>query len=167
MAQQFLLQTKYTQNYKTFKDDLYEYLIDSVDTKFGQGRFNNQLYGYLKNVAAQNHDQPLNEFLLVRTCSQMMNFLVVESSQRPQHFVFMDLITNLGTTATIGLLLKIVLVCKKVKPYLEKRFAILFGHYESHSCSGVNWLVTCLENLNIAWSTHFGSIDFSFVKLVL
>jgi hypothetical protein len=72
----------------------------------------------------------------------------------------MDLITNIGPSATIRLLLKIVLVCKKVKPYLEKRFAILFNHYESYSQSGVQWLVKCMENLNIAWSSYFGILKF-------
>ena len=108
----------------------------------------------------------MSDFLLARTCNKVMNFLVIESPKQPNHLVFMDLINNLGSTKTIGLLLKVLLICKKVKPYLERRFAILFNHYESQRRSAVQWLVYCLEKVNLAWSTHFGRVDFSFVTVL-
>jgi hypothetical protein len=147
---------------KMFKKDLFEYLTSGNDTHFGGGRFQSQLYQFIHKLPQEG--QTLNEFQLVRTCSQILNFMVVESPQNLNHFTFMDLLSNMGTTRTVGLLLKLVLVCKKVKPYLEKRFAILFRHYENHTRNSVGWLVNCLENLNVAWSAHFGSTDFSFVS---
>lgn len=164
IAQRFLIHANQAKSYKVFKDDFYDYLTTSVDTKFGRCRFNNQLHTYLAKILTQSNSQKFSDFLFVRTCSQVLNFLVIESAQNPNHYVFMDLITNIGATGTMGLLLKIVLVCKKVKPYLEKRFSILFNHYESHSRSNVQWLINCLENLNVAWSAHFGTTDFSYVN---
>jgi hypothetical protein len=64
----------------------------------------------------------------------------------------------------MGLLLKIVLICRKVKPYLERKFAILFNHYETSTTSTVSWLVGTLEQLNIAFSLNFGNMDLSFFK---
>ncbi|BAZ87691.1 hypothetical protein NIES806_39220 [Dolichospermum compactum NIES-806] len=64
----------------------------------------------------------------------------------------------------MGLLLKIVLICGKVKPYLERKFAILFNHYESYTTHTVGWLVGTLEQLNIAFSINFRGIDLSFFK---
>jgi hypothetical protein len=87
--------------------------------------------------------------------------LVLESSSHPEHFVFVDLINNLGPLFTTGLLMKVVLLCRKVKPYLEKRFSILFSHYESASQNSVEWLVKMFENLNIALSMTFGKTDLS------
>jgi len=78
--------------------------------------------------------------------------------------VFIDLISNLGPTQTTGLLLKIVLICHKVKAYLEKRLAILFAHYEFSTRTGVMWLVKALENVNLALSTNFGKVDVSFLR---
>jgi hypothetical protein len=75
-----------------------------------------------------------------------------------------DLITNMGVTRTVGLLLKVVLLCNKVKPYLEKRFSILFNHYESFAKDGVPWLVKSLESLQVALSVHFGKVDVSCFK---
>lgn len=167
VAQSFLTHSSHTHSFKAFKDDLYEYLIASVDPAYGKRHFNDRLYNHLKNTLPQSDCQRPSEFLIVRTCSQLLNFLVVESPQRPRHFVFVDLITNLGATLTTGLLLKIVLLCRKVKPYLEKRFSILFNHYETANRDGVPWLVKSLENLNIALSIHFGSADLSCLNQIM
>ena len=165
LAGRFTANASTTASYRSFKDDLYEYLISSVtDDRYGKSQFNEKLYKQLQNTFPHNDAHKFNEFLMIRTCSQLLNFLVVESSGRPNHFVFIDLISNLGPTQTTGLLLKIVLICHKVKPYLEKRLAILFGHYEFISRDGVVWLVKALENLNLALSTNFGNIDVSFVR---
>ncbi len=167
IAQSFLTHTTQTSSYKEFKEDLYEYLTASIDPAFGKRQFNDRLYTHLKSTLPHSESQRPSEFLIVRTCSQLLNFLVVESPQRPNHFTFVDLITNLGATLTTGLLLKIVLLCRKVKPYLEKRFSILFNHYESSTRDGVPWLVTSLENLNIAFSVHFGSADLSCLNQIM
>ncbi|MEO6863500.1 MAG: hypothetical protein ABI180_18480 [Microcoleus sp.] len=165
LAGRFTANASTTGSYGSFKDDLYEYMISSVtDDRYGKRQFNEKLYKQLQNTFPHNDDQKFNEFLMLRTCSQLLNFLVVESPARPNHFVFIDLISNLGPTQTIGLLLKIVLICGKVKPYLEKRLAILFGHYEFSTREGVVWLVKALENLNLALSTNFGNLDVSFLR---
>jgi hypothetical protein len=167
VAQSFLTHSSQTTSYKAFKDDLYEYLTLSIDPSYGKRQFNDRLYTHLSDTLPQCNSQKPTEFLLVRTCSQLLNFLVVESPQRPNHFIFVDLITNLGATFTTGLLLKIVLLCRKVKPYLEKRFSILFNHYESSSKDGVPWLIKSLENLNLAFSVHFGSADLSCLNQIM
>jgi hypothetical protein len=167
VAQSFLTHSSHTSSYKDFKDDLYEYLTASIDPAYGKRQFNDQLHNHLKNTLPTCDSHKPSEFLVVRTCSQLLNFLVVESSHQPNHFIFVDLIANLGATPTIGLLLKILLLCRKVKPYLEKRFSILFNHYESHIRDGVPWLVESLENLNIALSIHFGSADLSCLNQIM
>ncbi len=164
LADRFTANASTAVSYRSFKDDLYEYLISSVtDNRYGKRQFNEKLYKQLQNTFPHNDAQKFNEFLMIRTCSQLLNFLVVESPARPNHFVFIDLISNLGPTQTTGLLLKIVLICGKVKPYLEKRLAILFGHYEFSTREGVVWLVKALENVNLALTTNFGKVDVSFL----
>lgn len=162
LSQNFLANTVYTPTYKDFKNDLYEYLIASVD--YGRGQFNQKLYDILKNTLPQCDHQKPSEFLMLRTSSQLLNYLVVESGQKPDHYLFLDMIGNMGVTRTMGLLLKVVLMCRKVKPYLEKRFSILFNHYEGFSSDGVPWLVKSLENLQVAFSIHFGKADLSCLR---
>lgn len=156
-----LLQQSQSMPFGQFKRELYEYLSLAVEPSFGRRKFNKLLAYQLENTLAQNDDQPINDFLMIRTCGQLLNFLVLESSARPEHFIFIDLINNLGPVFTTGLLMKVVLLCRKVKPYLEKRFSILFSHYESVTQESVAWLIKMFENLNIALSVTFGKTDIS------
>jgi hypothetical protein len=146
---------------KTFKGDLYDYIVSGVDLSYGKRSFNDRLYKIIYNISPDRDYQRLDEIALLRTCTHVLNHLVVESQSSPQHFIFMDMISNLGSVFTTGLLLKIVLICQKVKPLLESRLSILFNHYESSQCKGVPWLVKSLENWNVAGAIHFGKIDAS------
>lgn len=164
LAQSFITHTHQVRTFKDYKDSLYEYLSTSVDSSYGQRKFNNQLYNQLSNTLSDSDDQKPSDFLAIRTCSQLLNFMVVQGQKNPQHYTFIDLLSNNGPTATIGLLLKIVLICRKVKPYLEKRLAILYNHYESSTKSTVSWLVHALEHMNVALSTNFGKVDLSILR---
>jgi hypothetical protein len=164
LAYNFLHYSSQATSLRAYKDDLYEYLISGIDWEYGKHQFHQRLYTQLQNTLPQADYQQVNDFLVVRTCTQLLNFLIVESSSSPQHFTFIDLITNQGSTRSIGLLLKILLICRKSKPYLAKRFAILFNHYESANAGNIDWLIESLEELNIALSIHFGNIDLSYYK---
>lgn len=158
LANQFVTYSRDTRCYRTFKAELYEYLTSGVDAKYGQHQFNQNLYRQLSDTLPNSDADKMNEMLLVSTCQRLLNFLVVESAQQPSHYVFSDLTANLGITPTMGLLLRIVLVCHKVRHHLERRFAILFNHYQGNAQESVKWLVDSLEHLNIAFSTNFGPV---------
>jgi hypothetical protein len=159
LAQRFLTYSSHPCSYGEFKRDLYDYLLSSIDLKYGNNQFNQRLCAQLQAILPEHDEHDLNDLLLVGTCRKLLNFLVVESPQRLNHAVFVDLTGNLGITTTIGLLLKIVLICRKVKPYLEKQFAILFNHYESCARDSVTWLIDSLEHLNVAFSINFGALN--------
>jgi hypothetical protein len=146
---------------KSFKGDLFDYIVSGVDSSYGRRSFNDRLYKTIDSILPDRDRQQLDELSLLRTCTHVLNHLTIESPSKPQHFVFMDMISNLGSVFTMGLLLKIVLICNKVKPLLESRLSILFNHYESSQCKGVPWLVKSLENWNVAGAIHFGKIDAS------
>lgn len=164
LAQLFLTRTREVQTYRTFKADLYEYLISAIEPEYGQRQFNERLSKFLNNTFPESNSHKLTDFLIMRTCSQLFNFIIVESPQNPNHYVFLDLISNMGTMQTTALLLKIVLLSRQVRFYLEKRFSILFNHYEQRDISEIKWFVNSLENLNLALVVNFGSVDLSFIK---
>jgi hypothetical protein len=164
LAQKFLDYSQQAACFRDFKQDLYEYLISSVAGGSGKRQFQQKLHTQLQNILPQADEQKTDEFLILRTCSQLLNFLIVESHCSIQHFNLIDLISNQGTTITTGLLLKILLICPKVKPSLEKRLATLFYHYESAPTNSINWLVQVLEQVNIAMTIYLGNIDISYFK---
>ena len=151
---------------KTFKGDLYDYIVSGVDLSYGKRSFNDRLYKVIYSISPDRDYQRLDEIALLRTCTHILNHLTIESPSSPQHFVFIDMVSNLGSVFTTGLLLKIVLICQKVKPLLESRFSILFNHYETSDCIVVPWLVKSLENWNVAGAIHFGKIDASALKFL-
>ncbi len=155
LAEKFLAYCRKLRSYRSFKEGLYEYLTVSIDPKYGKGQFSKKLYKHLQNTLPHNDSQKPSEFLFVGTCRKLLNFLVVESVEQPKHYVFYDMVNNLGSVFTIGILLKIVLFCPKVKPYLEQQFAILFRHYQAWTKSQVWWFVESLENLNLALAVNF------------
>lgn len=162
LAKQFIQHSQRTRSYRTFKEELYEYISNSIDHKYGRNRFNKRLYQVLQETLSHNDSQRLSDTLLTGTCRKIFNFLVVESIQKPTHFVFFDLLNNLGATSVVGVLLKLVLICNQVKGDLEKRFSILFNHYYNCPKDKVFWLVEALENVNIAFSLNFGSQKFMY-----
>jgi hypothetical protein len=163
LAQGFLTHTCHTESYLHFKEDLYQYLITSIDPEYGKHQFNQRLYKYLKNTFSEFDSQRVNDILLMKTCSQLFNFLV-QSPDQPEHLFFIDLISNIGSLNTTGLLLKIALLSRQSQPNLEKRFAILFQHYESQLIKDILWFVDSLENLNVALTVNFGDVDLSTIN---
>ena len=167
LAHNFIFQSQQVSSYGVFKEQFYQYLTFCLDSKYCKSCFHERLYEYLQNILPQYNQQKNSELLVLRTCTKLLNFLVVESQQRLDHHIYIDAVTNLGSTKTVGLLLKIVLFCPKVKPHLEKRFAILFNHYEMSSRREVPWLLKSLEILHLALSIHFGEVDLSYLKRIM
>ncbi len=161
-ARQFTLHHNSKATFRQFKENLFDYLVADIDPGYGKRQFNNMLQQQLLSAYAERDGKPVDDFLMVRTCSNLFNFMVVDPSAGRQHFVFVDLINNLGAVMTTGLLLRVLLICQKVRPFLDRRFALLFNHYETSTSDTVSWLVQVLENINIALSLNFGTVDLSF-----
>ena len=166
LSSQFLAHTEQVKSFKTFKRDLFDYVISGVDSSYVKRKFSEQLEECLQGIMPDFDDRKINEFLLLRTYSYLFKFLVVDSKGNAEHLQYIDLITYLGATKTVGLLLKLVLACSKIKPYLESRFSLLFSYYETVTEDGVPWLIESLENLQVAFSIHFGKADFSLIKII-
>jgi hypothetical protein len=161
LSHAFVAQLQRKPTIKSFKRDLYNYLIAGIDSSYGKRGFNDRLHKTIDGILIDRDAQQLDEISQLRICTHVLNYLVVESTTKAQHFVFMDLINNLGAVATTGLLLKIVLICHKTKPLLESRLSILFSHYEASHCREISWLVKSLEHWNIAEAIHFEKLDAS------
>lgn len=160
-AQRFITNHPQGGTFRDFKTDLFDYIMADVEPGYGQRQFKSMLHDHLFSTFSDSDNKPVDDFLRVRTCSNLFNFLVVDPNAGKQHYVFIDLINNLGPINTTGLLLRILLICQKVRPFLDRRFSILFNHYETASSEAVDWLVKVLENVNIALSINFGTLDLS------
>ncbi|MEM1172705.1 MAG: hypothetical protein AAGJ08_27420 [Cyanobacteria bacterium P01_H01_bin.35] len=110
-AKRFLAYTTLPITYHCFKDSFYEYLITSFDVATHQIRvkLKEKLYNYLQTIMSDSDDELLSEFLMIKTCQKLLSFFILRNQKQPEHFLFINLISNLGPVITIGLLLKILL----------------------------------------------------------
>jgi hypothetical protein len=155
-------------NFTDFKESLYRYLVSDLDPNSqAQNSFKGRLKDYLRNIIPENNAKPLDELSQVRAYTQLLNFLVIDSAERPNHMVLINLVSNIGSTATVSLILKIILICPKAQTSLNHRLAILFNHYSNSKQEDVQWLVKLLENWQIASTIHFGKIDTSLLQKIL
>lgn len=165
IASWFQTYSKTARSFRDFKDEFVDYLIApiaAVDPRYNNNPFTRNLRQHLRETMANFDDQQLSRYIHTRFCQQVLNFLVVDSPQRPVFRRFCHLLEDIGHTLTIGLLLRVVLFCTEAKPWLERRFSLLFNLHEQRLCKEVPWLVHSLEHLNIALITNFNQIGYQF-----
>ncbi|WOD40651.1 hypothetical protein [Nodosilinea sp. E11] len=164
-ARWFATYSKTVRSFRDFKDEFVDYLIHPIaaaEPKYSGNHFTRNLRQYLRETLTEFDNQPLNSFILVETCRRLLNFLVVDSPQKPVFRNFRHLVNDVGHTLTMGLLLRLVLFCSAAKPWLERCFSVLFNVHERRTCKEVPWLVTSLEHANVALITNFGDVGYQF-----
>lgn len=165
VAQMFQTYSKTVRSFRDFKEEFLEFLLAplaDVDPNYVNSNFGRTLRQYLRETLQDFDGQRLTDFIVITTCQRLLNFLVVQGRQQPVFRRFWQLLNEVGYTLTVGLLLRIVLFCSSVKPWLENRLAVLFKHHESRACKEAPWLLNTLEHTNVALITNFGKFGYSF-----
>lgn len=177
-ARYFVVCSEQTASFRGVKQQMYDYLMSALqmaNPTYGSHYFDRWLAEQLDSILPQYDMLQPSDALLVQTCGQLLNALVATPSpvRSNNHAIFVDLTSNLNATQTVGLLLRIALLCQKtksnltaIKAHLSRRFALMLRYYETKVKGEVEWLVECLENLAIAFSIHFGPSDFSWVNFL-
>lgn len=153
--------------YGEFKEHLQEYLLIEFTEQHGHSFFENRLSKFFTGLYPDNNSHHLSETLLLKTCKKLID-LLIPSPQDKEALYFYVLIdnNNLQLTGAVGLLLKIVLLCsrvienlKNIREYLFLRISYWFNHFKGVEISSQEWLVKFLDNVQIAFTSYFGSID--------
>jgi hypothetical protein len=173
-ADHLWLDVKRAPSMQAAKWQLHDYLTGSISSKYGRHRFNSWLHERMQEVYPQYDTLRPSASLLTQTCVHLLDALLVSPRRLPEnHLIFLDFNAHSGATLTMGFLLKIMLLCRSMtsrweamKSHVSKQFAILLKHYEASTHAELEWLIECLENLQVAFSIHSGRTDFSWVKLL-
>ena len=142
-----------------FQAEFGAYLLDSIshqNPRYQNNHFSRSLHQHLANAA--HGEMPINQTMIVQVCRRALEFLVVENLKRPNNVNFQHLIKDVGHKITVGVLLKVVMFCKPVRPWFEERFGILFHLYEQTRKDEIVWLVKSLEHVNIALALNHKQI---------
>ncbi|MEO1348489.1 MAG: hypothetical protein AAFW84_06755 [Cyanobacteria bacterium J06635_15] len=158
-ASEFTQQRQKLQTMADFQGEFTAYLLETLS--YENPRYQNNLFGrrlrqHLERAA--DGDMPINQTMIVQVCRRTLEFLVIENLKRPNTVNFRNLLKDVGHTITVGVLLKVVMFCKAVRPWFEERFGILFHLYEQTRKGEIPWLVQSLEHLNIALALNHKEI---------
>ncbi len=137
--------------FKDFKLWLINYLLEDI-----QEDYQRHLQQYLQKDIPQilNHydQQPINEFILLRSCNELLNKLILNPKQLSNHLSFINIKKHLGATQLTVLLLKLTFLNPQLKYSVRQRLAHLFDYYESNSIEESLWLIQVLENCLLAFA---------------
>ncbi len=166
LAQRLRTDFRRFSSYADFKAQLHQYLITSLPTN-STYPLSMQLKVHLQGILPHyNHRRP-DEALSLRTATKLLGLLMIESDAQPEHYLFIEAVANLGASITIGMLIKLTLLCPPLLPELEKRLSYLFLHYQDIPQKDSNWLIKVLENYQLASSIYYGTIDLSPLMQIL
>ncbi|NEO28725.1 MAG: hypothetical protein F6K03_18085, partial [Kamptonema sp. SIO4C4] len=149
--------------YADFKEQLYPYLVNSLESEYANSHFKPQLKDHLQETLSRYDSKPTNESLVIRTVKKLLDFLIVDLP-KVDHYLFMDTVARMGTASMFVVILKLVLLHPSMVAELEKRLILLFNHYESVPQGQVKWLIKVLETYKVVYSIHFGDADLSVLK---
>ncbi len=166
LALNFRNSLPYLSSHQEFKASLFTYLTSGFDCEYSNTVLKPKLADYLDSILPNLHANKVDDFTVLRTCSLLLRFLIVDSVNRLNHHLFADMIAQIGAIKVTSILLKIILICEKAKPYLEQRFGILFSHYDAVDEGRVSWLTESLETMQLALSIHFGQVDLSLINII-
>lgn len=175
LADQARIQMMRAPSFQAAKHHLHSYLTATIDPHYREHRFDSWLSSQLLGTLPEHNSDLPQRTLLIQTCCELVAALLANPGQHVEnHLVFMDFNHNLGPTATVGLLLQILLLCRGfvhhqwevIKSYVSRFFASMFKHYQSATTGQVSWLIDCLESLQIAFAIHSDRTDFSWMFTV-
>jgi hypothetical protein len=151
-------------NYAEFKRCLQQYLIFSVDRSEFAKILKVRLAEKLDSLYKDYEGNPVTDALILRTCNRMIDFLTTENRQEPSSLFV--LLLSQGTPMTLVVaLLKIILVSRNSRLYLEARIADLIRYYESFPEKECWWVVNFLEIFNVTFTIYAENVQYNLIRM--
>lgn len=163
LARIFLNQTK-NSDYGAFKQSLQDYLLFSLDHDPVAHILKKRLPEHLNSLYIDRHEETLNPTLMLQTALRLIDALTTETNQEPAG-LFVLLLSQGNPIALVTVLLKLVLICRSCRTYLEVKIARLIQYYEQYSEDECQWVIRFFEMLNIALTIHTENVEYSLVNM--
>jgi hypothetical protein len=140
--------------FSEFKIWLMNYLSKDIEQLSRRIQFEQYFNRTTFMLFSDCNEQPTNNFLILRTCNQLLNEWVVDPSQTSTHISFAKLKNFLGATEITVLLLKLISLAPQLKYSLRQKLANLFEYYESTPIEQSFWFIQILENCLVAFAIY-------------
>jgi hypothetical protein len=163
LANIFLKQTEKL-NYQKFKQSLQRYLFFSVGNKeFGE-TLNAKLNAKLETLYQGQHEEIMNDDLMLKTCNRVIEYLTTENYQKPSD-LFILFMSRGNPLTLIVVLLKIILICKNARTHLENCIAALIQYYRNYPAEDCKWVINFCEMFNITFAIYAENVQYNLIKI--
>ncbi len=151
-------------HYAEFKQCLHKYLIFSVNrSQFGKA-LKLRLSDKLDSLYKDYEPKAVTDALILRTCNRMIDFLTTENRQEPSS-LFVLLLSQGNPMTLVVALLKIILVSRNSRLYLEARIAELIRYYETFPEQDCWWVVNFLEIFNVTFTIYAENVQYNLIRM--
>lgn len=163
LANIFIKQTEKL-NYHQFKLSLSRYLLfSSVNKEFVESS-NKKFSQKLNSLYPEHQEQTMDEALVSKTCNRVIEYLTTEDYQNPSE-IFLLFVQQGNPLTLIVVLLKIVLMCKNVRPHLEYCIATLIQYYRNYPEEDCKWVINFCEMFNITLAIYAENVQYNLIKI--
>lgn len=163
LANIFINQTR-DLKYRDFKKSLLEYLLFSINNPELVELLRKRLPEKLDALYERYNDDPIHSALLLRTCNRLIDFLTIENGQEPSA-LFAQLLSQGNPLTIVIVLLKIILICRNARTYLEMRIAELVRYYGNYPEEECQWIVHFMEVFNITFTIYAENVRYNLVRM--
>lgn len=163
LAKIFLTQTDEI-SYREFKLGLLEYLTFSLNNPNFIKLMKRKLAKKLEELYKDHDEEVLTNDLLLRTCNRVVDFLTIENQREPAS-LFVSLLSENSPITLVVVLLKIVLISRPTRTYLEAKIAKLIQYYENMPEEECDWIIHFLEVFSVTFAIHAENVEYNLVEM--
>jgi hypothetical protein len=151
-------------SYAEFKQGLQKYLVFSVDHSAFANTVQTRLWENIQRLYPDYDAQPLTDALILRTVNRLIDVLTTDDRQVPAA-LFALLLSQGNPLTLVVTLLKLILISRNSRLYLEARIADLIRYYENYPENDCWWVVHFLEIFNVTFTIYSEDIQYNLVKM--
>ncbi|MDZ7957211.1 MAG: hypothetical protein RMY34_04800 [Aulosira sp. DedQUE10] len=163
VAHIFIKQTE-TQKLKDFKKSIQKYLFFTVENQELVSTLMQQLSEKLFSWKEESDEKSINNKLLLRICTRLIDCLTIENSKEPAQ-LFILLLSQGHPLTLVIILLKIILICENARSHLEIRIANLISYYENLPEEDCKWFINFLEFFNITFAIYAENVEYNLINI--
>lgn len=150
-------------SYQLYKKSILKYLTFALDQDSLVPQLNQRLSYKLNDLYQDYEAAVINDSLQLRTCNQMIAFLLTEDDEHPSE-LFSFLLSQGGGITLALLLLKIILISPNARRYLDLRIAYLVRYYQDFPPDDCKWFTRFLDICNITFAIYVEGIEYSLLQ---
>ena len=155
------LQNVPCRNLRQLRQELSWYIREPLaakDERYKKGSFVQRLDKVLQQ--GDDDDMVVNAVSVTTILQRVMQFLVVKDIRLNNPVELKNLIDKVGHQVVTTVLLRLVLFWRRICPWLESRFGILFHVYEHQRKCDINPIVLAFEHVNVALALNYQQVGY-------